>query len=61
MRGRILSGLRRRPEHRHARGARICGRNLTCQHPALRRLLVDIEAGRVDLVVVYKIDRFIRG
>ena len=32
MHGRILSGLRRLPEHRHARGAGICGRNLTCQH-----------------------------
>ena len=29
--------------------------------PALKRLLVDIEAGRVDLVVVYKIDRFSRS
>ena len=29
--------------------------------PALKRLLVDIEAGRVDTVVVYKIDRFSRS
>lgn len=29
--------------------------------PALRRLLVDIEAGRVDVVVVYKIDRLSRS
>ncbi|MFO0836925.1 MAG: recombinase family protein [Phycisphaerae bacterium] len=31
------------------------------ERPALQRLLVDIEAGRVDLVVVYKIDRFSRS
>jgi len=29
----------------------------TLERPALKRLLVDIEAGRVDVVVVYKIDR----
>jgi site-specific DNA recombinase len=29
--------------------------------PALRRLLTDIEAGKVDSVVVYKIDRFSRS
>jgi len=29
--------------------------------PALRRLLADIEAGKVDVVVVYKIDRFSRS
>lgn len=29
--------------------------------PALRRLLVDIEAGRVDCVVVYKVDRLSRS
>jgi site-specific DNA recombinase len=29
--------------------------------PALRRLLADIEAGKVDSVVVYKIDRFSRS
>jgi len=29
--------------------------------PALKRLLADIEAGRVDTVVVYKIDRFSRS
>ncbi|OYX47885.1 MAG: hypothetical protein B7Y90_12400 [Alphaproteobacteria bacterium 32-64-14] len=33
----------------------------TLERPALRRLLVDIEAGRVDLVVVYKIDRLTRS
>nr|WP_280949185.1 recombinase family protein [Hyphomicrobium sp. 802] len=27
------------------------------ERPALRRLLLDIEAGRVDTVVVYKVDR----
>jgi len=33
----------------------------TLERPALRRLLSDIEAGRVDLVVVYKIDRLTRS
>ena len=31
------------------------------QRPALRRLLVDIEAGRIDCVVVYKVDRLSRS
>ena len=29
--------------------------------PALRRLMVDIEAGKIDTVVVYKIDRLTRS
>jgi DNA invertase Pin-like site-specific DNA recombinase len=33
----------------------------TLERPALRRLLADIEAGRVDVVVVYKIDRLSRS
>ena len=33
----------------------------TLERPALRRLLADIEAGRVDMVVVYKIDRLTRS
>ncbi len=31
------------------------------ERPALRRLLGDIEAGRVDIVVVYKVDRLTRS
>jgi DNA invertase Pin-like site-specific DNA recombinase len=31
------------------------------ERPALKRLLGDIEAGRVDVVVVYKIDRLSRS
>jgi len=31
------------------------------ERPALKRLLADIEGGRVDLVVVYKIDRLSRA
>ncbi|MDR2873044.1 MAG: recombinase family protein [Xanthomonadaceae bacterium] len=31
------------------------------ERPALRRLLVDIEAGKIDTVVVYKIDRLTRS
>ncbi|KAF0810061.1 site-specific integrase protein [Alcanivorax sp. S71-1-4] len=31
------------------------------ERPALRRLLADIEAGRIDIVVVYKIDRLSRS
>jgi DNA invertase Pin-like site-specific DNA recombinase len=31
------------------------------ERPALKKLLVDIEAGRVDVVVVYKIDRLTRS
>jgi len=33
----------------------------TLERPALKRLLGDIEAGRVDVVVVYKIDRLSRS
>ena len=33
----------------------------TMERPALRRLLADIEAGRVDAVVVYKVDRLTRS
>jgi site-specific DNA recombinase len=29
--------------------------------PALQRLLADLTAGRVDTIVVYKIDRLSRG
>src|SRR5438128_1474362 len=31
------------------------------ERPALKRLLKDIEAGRIDVVVVYKIDRLTRS
>ena len=33
----------------------------TLERPALQRLLADIEAGRVDTVVVYKVDRLTRS
>ncbi len=33
----------------------------TLERPALQRLLADIEAGRVDVVVVYKVDRLTRS
>ncbi len=33
----------------------------TLERPALRRLLADIEAGLVDIVVVYKVDRLSRS
>ncbi len=33
----------------------------TMERPALKRLLVDIEAGRVNTVVVYKVDRLTRS
>ena len=33
----------------------------TMERPALRALLVDIEKGKVDLVVVYKVDRLTRS
>ncbi len=33
----------------------------TLERPALKRLLADIEAGRVDVIVVYKIDRLSRS
>jgi DNA invertase Pin-like site-specific DNA recombinase len=33
----------------------------TMDRPALQQLLVDITAGRVDIVVVYKIDRLTRS
>src|SRR5258708_32922199 len=31
------------------------------ERPALRRLLVDIRTGRIDIVVVYKVDRLTRS
>lgn len=33
----------------------------TMERPALRRLIADIEAGRIDVVVVYKVDRLTRA
>ena len=33
----------------------------TLQRPALQRLLADIDTGRIDLVVVYKVDRLTRA
>src|SRR5277367_4634421 len=33
----------------------------TLERPALKQLLADIEAGKVDVVVVYKIDRLSRS
>src|SRR6185503_3303750 len=45
------------PEHYDDGG--FSGGNL--DRPAMRRLLVDIEAGKVDCVVVYKVDRLSRS
>jgi len=33
----------------------------TMERPALRRLLADIDAGKIDIIVVYKIDRLSRS
>jgi site-specific DNA recombinase len=33
----------------------------TMERPALKRLLVDIEAGKIDIILVYKIDRLTRS
>ena len=33
----------------------------TMEQPALQRLLADIAAGRIDIVVVYKVDRLTRA
>ena len=33
----------------------------TMERPALQRLLVDVRAGRVDVIVVYKVDRLTRA
>ena len=33
----------------------------TMERPALQRLLTDIEAGQIDVVVVYKVDRLTRA
>ena len=33
----------------------------TLQRPALQRLLADIEAGQIDVIVVYKVDRLTRA
>ncbi len=33
----------------------------TLERPALQRLLADIEAGRIDIIVVYKVDRLTRS
>ena len=31
------------------------------ERPALQRLLADVQAGRIDVVVVYKVDRLTRS
>ena len=31
------------------------------ERPALKRLIADIEAGQIDVVVVYKVDRLTRA
>ena len=31
------------------------------ERPALKRLMTDIEAGQIDVVVVYKVDRLTRA
>lgn len=53
---------------RHEGGVCLCAgyddggfSGATLERPALRRLLADIAAGRVDTVVVYKIDRLTRS
>src|SRR3982075_6132 len=33
----------------------------TLDRPALKRLLVDVEGGKIDIVVVYKVDRLSRS
>jgi len=33
----------------------------TMERPALKRLLMDVESGRVDVIVVYKVDRLTRA
>jgi site-specific DNA recombinase len=33
----------------------------TLERPALKRLLADVQAGRIDVVAVYKIDRLSRS
>lgn len=45
------------PDHYDDGG--FTGGNL--ERPALQRLLADIEAGRVDCIVVYKVDRLSRS
>ena len=61
-----LRGLRHQPAPRRlgvpARGYDDGGfSGATMARPALQRLLADIAAGRVDIVVVYKIDRLTRS
>jgi DNA invertase Pin-like site-specific DNA recombinase len=36
-------------------------RGANMERPALQRLLADIRAGRIDIVVVYKVDRLTRS
>src|SRR3981189_163870 len=50
-------GWRALPQHYN--DPAFSGGNL--DRPALKRLLADIEAGRIDVVVVYKIDRLTRS
>jgi len=45
------------PQHYDDGG--FTGANL--ERPALKRLLADIEAGRIDCVVIYKVDRLSRS
>ena len=46
---------------------RCCGPNMTTAaspaaiRPALQRLLADVQAGKIDVIVVYKVDRLTRS
>ena len=31
------------------------------ERPGLRQLIADVEAGKIDIIVVYKVDRLTRG
>ena len=51
-------GLDRRLPTRYDDGGISGG---TMERPALQRLLADIAAGKIDVVVVYKVDRLTRS
>lgn len=46
------------PPHRYDDGGYSGG---TLERPALKRMIADLEAGRIDVIVIYKIDRLSRS
>ena len=56
----MVSPRRKSPSGIVLASAGTCGRG-TMDRPGLKRLLKDIEAGKIDVIVVYKVDRLTRS